>query len=199
MARLIRKQGTNESEVFELNLGVNHFGRSLDNHFPINHPTVSSLHCDLTLTADGVLLCDHNSTNGTFLDGQPVTQAVLQEGQTLRLGDVELIVETTAVHIAIPEIERPIPAPPIVLPDGSMLCPRHPEARITHRCTHCQSVLCDDCVTRLRRSGGKTLRLCALCSHPVEPIAPEKPKKKSIFAKLTATIKLPFLRSRKDN
>ena len=199
MARLLRKNGTDEPEVLELNLGVNHFGRNAENHFPINHPTVSSVHCDLILTADGVLLHDHNSTNGTFIDGQPVRQAVLQPGQTLRLGDVELFVETTDVHIAIPEIERPIPAPPVVLPDGAMLCPRHPEARITHRCTHCHSVLCDACVSRLRRSGGKTLKLCALCSHPVELILAEKPKKKSFLAKLTATIKLPFLRGRKED
>jgi pSer/pThr/pTyr-binding forkhead associated (FHA) protein len=199
MARLLRKNGADEPEVFELNLGVNHFGRNSENHFPIDHPTVSSVHCDLTLTADGVLLHDHGSTNGTFIDGQPVKAAVLLPGQTLRLGDVELYVETTDVHIAIPEIERPIPAPPVVLPDGAMLCPRHPEARITHRCTHCHSVLCDECVTRLRRSGGKTLKLCALCSHAVEMIVPDKPKKKSFFAKLTATIKLPFLRGRKGN
>jgi hypothetical protein len=202
MARLLRKNGTGEPEILELNLGVNHFGRNPENHFPIDHPTVSSLHCDITLTADGVLLHDHNSTNGTFIDGQPVQQGVLLAGQTLRLGDVELFVETTEVRIAIPEIERVIPSPPVVLPDGAMLCPRHPEAMVTHRCTHCHSVLCDDCVTRLRRRGGKTLELCALCSRAVELIVADKPKKKSIFAKfskLTATIKLPFLRGRKDN
>lgn len=198
MARLLRKNGTAEPEVLELNLGVNRFGRNPENHFPIEHPTVSSHHCDITLTADGVLLHDRDSTNGTFINGSPVKQAVLQPGQTLRLGDVELIVETTDVRIAIPEIERHIPAPPVVLPNGAMLCPRHPEAKVTHRCTHCHSVLCDECVTRMRRRGGKTLKLCALCSHQVEMIVAEKPKKKSFFAKLTSTIKLPFLRNRKD-
>lgn len=199
MARLLKKSGTGEPEVLELNLGVNHFGRNPENHFPIDHPTVSSLHCDITLTADGVLLHDHGSTNGTFIDGQPVRQGVLLPGQTVRLGDVELFVETTDVHIAIPEIERVIPTPPVVLPDGAMLCPRHPTATVTHRCTHCHSVLCDECVTRLRRRGGQTLKLCALCSHAVELIAAEKPKKRGFLAKLTATIKLPFLRGRKGN
>ncbi|MFO1513160.1 MAG: FHA domain-containing protein [Verrucomicrobiota bacterium] len=199
MARLLKKSGLGEPEVLELNLGVNHFGRNPENHFPIDHPTVSSLHCDITLTADGVLLHDHDSTNGTFIDGQPVQQGVLLPGQTVRLGDVELFVETTDVHIAIPEIERAIPTPPVVLPDGAMLCPRHPTATVTHRCTHCHAVLCDECVTRLRRRGGQTLKLCALCSHAVELIAAEKPKKKGFLAKLTATIKLPFLRGRKGN
>lgn len=198
MARLLRTNGAGEPEVLELNLGVNHFGRDPENHFPVNHPTVSARHAELILTADGVLLRDLESTNGTFINDALVKQAVLQPGQKLRLGDVEFVIDTTDARIAIPEIERPIPAPPVVLPDGAMLCQRHQGSRVTHRCTHCHSVLCDACVTRLRRKGGKTLKLCKLCSHPVEMIVAEKPKKKGFFAKLTATIKLPFLRGKKD-
>ena len=201
MARLLKTNGAGEPEVLELNLGVNHFGRDPKNHFPVNHPTVSALHCELVLTADGILLRDLDSTNGTFINDELVKQAVLLPGQKLRLGDVEFVIDTTDVHIAIPEIERPIPAPPVVLPDGAMLCQRHPGARVTHRCTHCHSVLCDSCVTRMRRKGGKTLKLCKLCSHPVELLPGEKPKKKSFFSKLTSltsTIKLPFLRGKKD-
>ncbi len=198
MARLLKKNPAGEPEVLELNMGVNRFGRDKENHFYINHPTVSSLHCEITLTAEGVLLHDCGSTNGTFLNNTPVKEAVLKPGEIVRLGDVELTVESTDVVIAIPKIEREIPAPPVVLSDGGLLCPRHPEARITHRCTFCHSVLCDDCVTHMKRRGGKLLKLCALCSHPVELIGGEKPKKKSFLAKLTATIKLPFL-SRRNN
>lgn len=199
MARLLKKNGAGEPEVLELNLGVNRFGRDPENHFPINHATVSAHHCDIILTAEAVLLRDHASTNGTFLNNEPVKQAVLQTGQTVRLGDVELFVETTEVTIAIPKIERPIPAPPVVLADGAMLCPRHPAGTVTHRCTHCHSVLCDTCVTRMRRRGGKTLKLCALCSHPVELIGGEKPKKKSLLALLQKTIKLPFVRGKQTD
>ena len=199
MARLLLRNGTGEPEILELNLGVNHFGRNPENHFAIYHASVSSHHCDITLTADGLLLQDRSSTNGTFIDGQPVEEAILLAGQTLRLGDVELFVETTDVHIAIPEIERVIPTPPIVLPGGGMLCPRHPESVVTHRCTQCHSVLCDDCVKHLRRRGGKALKLCSLCSHPVESIASEKSRRKSFFSKLTSTIKLPFFRGKKND
>lgn len=198
MARLLKTNGAGEPEVLELNLGVNQFGRDPETHFPINHPTVSTLHCELILTADGVLLRDCDSTNGTFVNGALVKNAVLEPGQKLRLGDVEFLVDTTEVRIAIPEIERPIPAPPVVMPDGAMLCQRHTGAKVTHRCTFCHSVLCDSCVTRLRRKGGKTLKLCKLCSHPVELLPGEKPKKKSFLSKLTSTIKLPFLRGKKD-
>jgi hypothetical protein len=198
MARLLRQNGVGEPEILELNLGVNHIGRNSENHFAIDHPTVSSHHCDITLTADGVLVLDQGSTNGTFVNGQPVRQALLQPGQTLRLGDVELFVETTDVHIAIPEMERAIPTPPVVLPDGTLLCPRHPDSKVTYRCTHCHSVLCEHCIRSVGRRGGQVLKLCSLCSHPAEMILVEKPKKKSFLAKLTATIKLPFLRNRKD-
>ena len=199
MARLLKTTGAGEPEVLELNLGVNHFGRDPENHFPVNHPTVSARHAELILTADGVLLRDLDSTNGTFINDALVKQAILQPGQKLRLGDVEFVIDTTDARIAIPEIERPIPAPPVVLQDGAMLCQRHPGSRVTHRCTYCHSVLCDACVTRLRRKGGKTLKLCKLCSHPVEMIAAEKPKKKSFLTKLTSTIKLPFLRGKKES
>ena len=155
-------------------------------------------HTGLVSGAEAVLLRDCDSTNGTFLNDQPVQQAVLAAGQILRMGDVELLVETTDVTIAIPVINRPRPAPPVVLPNGAMLCPRHAEARVTHRCTHCHSVLCDACVTRLRRKGGKTLKLCALCSHPVELLVASKPRKKSLLALLQKTIKLPFARSRRE-
>jgi len=198
MARLLKITGAGEPEVLELNLGVNRFGRHPENHFPVNHSTVSAHHCEIILTADAVLLRDCDSTNGTFINNAPVREAVLQPGQTLRLGDVEFLVEATDVTVAIPEIERPRPAPPVVLPDGALLCPRHAAARVTHRCTHCHSILCDDCVTRLRRKGGKTLKLCALCSHPVESLAAEKPKKNALLALLQKTIRLPFARAKRE-
>ena len=193
MARLLNKHGVGEPEVIELNLGVNHFGRDPECHFPIKHSTVSSFHCDIVLSAEGILLHDLDSTNGTFVDGERVKQAVLQPGQIVRLGDVELVVESTDVKISIPEIERPAPpAPPVVLPGGEMLCSRHTQSKVTHRCTFCFAVQCDACVRRLRRKGGKTLKLCALCSHPVELILGEKPKKKGILSFITERIKLPF-------
>lgn len=197
MARLLKPSGSGEPEVLELNLGVNHFGRDPEVHFTVIHPTVSAFHCELVLTADGVLLRDLGSTNGTFVNGERVEQAVLEPGQRLRLGEVEFLVESTDAHIAIPEIEREIPAPPVVTPDGGMLCTRHAQKPITYRCLQCHSVLCDSCVTILKRKAGRIHKFCKLCSGNVERIGGEKPKKKSFLAKLTATIKLPFLKSNK--
>ena len=198
MAQLIRKGANGDSEVLELNLGLNRFGRHPDSHFPINHKTISAFHAEIVLSAEGVLLRDCGSTNGTFVNEQPVQEMLLLPGQTIRLGDVEFFVESTDVKISIPTYERQRPAPPIVLADGSILCRRHPEARGTHRCTFCKEILCDTCVTKLRRKGGKTLKLCSQCHHGVELIGPEKKKKRSLLSLLNTTLHLPFIHPKRD-
>src|SRR5208283_3088791 len=45
---------------------------------------------------------------GTFIDGRTITEAVLQPGQTLRLGEVELRLEITA---PAPSVASPATAP----------------------------------------------------------------------------------------
>ena len=195
MARLqIVTQGFH-NQVLELRLGVNRVGRSTANDFTIEHPTVSGRHCEIVLSESEIVVRDCDSTNGTFVGGQPVTKAVLSAGQTLRLGDVEMLVDSTEVNVLIPVIETPKPAPPVVLWDGSMLCRRHPQARATHQCTHCHEVLCDECVHSMRRRGGKVLKLCPLCSHKCERIGGEKKKKKTFLGFLQKTVKLPFMKA----
>jgi len=192
MARLlIKSNGFNERPI-ELHLGVNRVGRGPDNDIQIEHASISGWHCDLMLDNDGILVRDRESTNGTFIAGETVQEARLSAGQTLHIGEVELYVEDTEIRIEIPKFTVPRPAPPVVLPNGSMLCSRHPDAPVTHQCTFCKEMLCDVCVTRLRRRGGKTLKLCRLCSHKCELIGSDKKKKRSILAMLQQTVKLPF-------
>jgi hypothetical protein len=197
MARLVIKSAEFGDRVIELNLGVNQLGRCPESDVQIEHPTVSELHCEIVLADEGVLVRDCASTNGTFVNGQRIKQARLSAGQILHLGEVELLVENTDVTIAIPQFDMPRPAPPVVMSDGSLLCPRHPKARATHQCTHCREVLCDTCVHRLRRRGGKVLKFCPLCSNPCVPLFAEKRKKKSLFDLLLKTTKLPFLHGSK--
>jgi hypothetical protein len=198
MARLIVKTAGLDVQFIDLKLGTTRVGRSPDADFSIVHPTVSSWHCDLVLTDGGVTIRDLESTNGTFVNGEPVRETRLLAGQTVRLGDVELLVESTDVKVIIPKfICTEVPAPPVVLNDGSLLCPRHPQARATHQCTHCKEVMCEACVHRLRRKGGKTLlMLCPICSQAVESIGgPQKPRKKSLLARVGETVKLKFTRA----
>jgi len=197
MARLVVKNEGRE-EVIELKLGVNRLGRSPDADLKVEHSTISGFHCELVLDHDELIVRDNESTNGTFVGGEPVHEARLLAGQSFSVGDVEIFVESTDVNIAIPKIEVPVlRAPPVVLKNGALLCTRHPAATVTHRCTHCSEVMCEDCVTRLRRRGGKYLELCSLCSHKVERIGAKK-KKKSILGFLAKTVKLPFAHSSRE-
>jgi hypothetical protein len=197
MAKLLIKTPGFENSLIELKLGVNRIGRSPDNDFPISHPSVSNLHCELILREDGVLIRDLESTNGTFVNGQQIKEVKLSVGQSVHLGDVELFVESTDVKVAIPKfINTDLPAPPVVLTDGSLVCPRHPQARVTHQCTQCKEVMCEACVHQLRRKRSDTvLFLCPVCSGPVEPLGGlAEPKSKSLSVRLGETVKLKFKR-----
>jgi len=197
MARLVIKSEGRE-QVIELKLGVNRLGRSPDADLQVVHSTISGFHCELELDRGELIVRDCESTNGTFVDGEPIREARLMAGQNFCVGDVEIFIESTDVNVAIPQIEVPVlKAPPVVLKNGVLLCTRHPSATVTHRCTHCKEVMCEDCVTRMRRRGGKYLNLCPLCSHKVECIG-EKKKKKSILGFLAKTVKLPFAHTSKE-
>jgi pSer/pThr/pTyr-binding forkhead associated (FHA) protein len=193
MARVLIKTGGLENQAFELRFGTNRVGRDPDSDFSIDHPTVSSHHCELVLSSEGMLIRDCDSTNGTFVNGDPVKEAWLLPGQTVNLGDVEIFVESTEVNVAIPKFERERPKPPVVLPDGVILCPRHPQVPVTYKCTHCNEVMCNRCVHVLQRKGGLPLFLCTVCSHKCELIEVIKTaKKKTFFGMLQDTVKLRF-------
>ena len=201
MARLFIKTAGLENRILELRLGVNRVGRRPDCDFPISHPSVSSNHCELILSADGVLLRDCGSTNGSFINGQPVTEAWLMPDQEVKLGDVALSVENTEINVAIPQFERESQTPlqPVVLPDGALSCPRHTETHAIYKCTHCTELMCNACVRIMRRQGGAPLFLCTLCHHKCEPILAVQPKKKKGFLGfLQDTVKLKFKHSARE-
>jgi hypothetical protein len=195
MATLQFKTAGFEDRVFDLSLGINRFGRAPESHVLVEDPTVSGTHCEVLLGDGQITVHDCGSTNGTFLDGNPVQDAVLLAGQTLRIGDVELLVADTEVSVRIPRFEMQVERPPVVRADGSILCSRHEMTAATYRCPHCRELLCEGCVHRLRRRGGKLLCLCPRCSHPVEVIGGEKKKKKSLLKRLQDTTKLFFHRA----
>jgi hypothetical protein len=198
MAELLIKTEGMGNRLIVLKLGANRFGRSPDSDFPIEHPTVSALHCELVLGDRGVILRDLESTNGTFVDGKKVREMELSTGQTVRMGDVEMLVESVEARVAIPQFScTDLPAPPAVSKEGAMMCNRHARAAVTHQCTVCKELMCEACVHRLRRKGGKNvLMLCPICSNAVEPIGGAQKKKKSLLARVGETVKLKFMRTR---
>jgi ABC transport system ATP-binding/permease protein len=71
---------------------INTMGRSPGAEFVVDAAMVSRLHCRLTAGATELQVVDLESTNGTFVNGQRVTQATLKEGDTLGVGRVDLVV-----------------------------------------------------------------------------------------------------------
>jgi len=193
MARLLIQTEGFGDRAIELAMGVNRVGRDEECEICLDHATISSLHCELALTADGIYVHDCDSTNGTFINGEPVMEKWLDAGQVLKIGDVELLVENTIVTIAIPKIEPEPPKGPVFLENGLIACSRHPEAQATFACTVCKETMCNACVRVMRRQGGKPLYLCRLCSNKCERTGPvEVKKKKGFFGLLQDTVRLKF-------
>jgi len=80
----------------ELKVEKTTIGRVEDNMFQIAEPSVSSHHCEVLLRGNDVVVLDLNSTNGTYVNGEKVTESVIKPGQILRLGQIEIRLETDA-------------------------------------------------------------------------------------------------------
>lgn len=84
----------------ELSGGWATIGRADGNTFQIVESSVSGRHCEVRLQGDELVVRDLLSTNGTFIQGRKITEAVLKPGQTLRLGNVELRLEPSATPVS---------------------------------------------------------------------------------------------------
>ena len=80
--------------TYELKVEKTTVGRVEDNSFQIPETSVSSHHAEIHLRGNEVLIKDLNSTNGTFINGEKISEAVLKPGQILRLGMIEMRLES---------------------------------------------------------------------------------------------------------
>src|SRR5687768_11141702 len=78
---------------YELKVEKTTIGRLEDNAFQIAEQSISSHHCEVLLKGSDVVVKDLNSTNGTYINGEKVTEKALKPGQILRLGQVEIRLE----------------------------------------------------------------------------------------------------------
>lgn len=77
-----------DGQQFFLRPGVpTAIGRALDNDIVISDPSVSRHHASIEYRDGSFVLRDLGSQNGTWLDGQRVTEIPLSGGDALRLGD----------------------------------------------------------------------------------------------------------------
>jgi pSer/pThr/pTyr-binding forkhead associated (FHA) protein len=67
-------------------------GRSTGAEFQVDAALVSRLHCQLSAGAAELAVVDLDSTNGTFVNGERIERAWLNEGDRLSVGRVELVI-----------------------------------------------------------------------------------------------------------
>lgn len=84
-------------------------GRVENNGFQIPEGSVSGRHCEVRIQEGKVYVKDLGSTNGTFIGGKKVnSEALLRPGKILRLGQVEIRLETEKNAGETSEIEKTI-------------------------------------------------------------------------------------------
>jgi len=201
MAKLIIYSGTSQAREFELKPGTNALGRGADNDFQIHDASVSTHHAHILLDGASITIKDLNSTNGTFSNHAQVEEAVLQPGQPLRLGGVDLILEAealTPVRISTgPRLARPPAAaaslPPMPMPEpaafaaavspdrtaelaepppGKSACKYHSTIAGEWLCRSCKELYCSVCVSAKSTGGGMTYS-CRKCGSACVPVKPK--------------------------
>ncbi len=207
MVRYILR-GLNQPFEYELHSGLNTIGRNPTNEFRIPEASVSSFHAEVTVLdgAKAVVVRDLQSTNGTFIDGQPVEESQLLPGHALQLGSVELRLESEEFEIRIPTGPQQNVAQAAgvlqALPDGTVACSRNAGLPATHQAIGgCQAVIrCPGLfnaasLRAMKLSGGSAgqMLFCPDCNAKCEPIpgvTDKTEKRPSLFARLTQTVQL---------
>jgi pSer/pThr/pTyr-binding forkhead associated (FHA) protein len=126
MAKLVILTQGLTGRSHELNVDRTTIGRVEDNMFQIAEASVSSHHCEVLLRGSDVVIKDLNSTNGTFINGEQITESVLKPGQTLRLGQIELKLEdgkSVSAPASAPAT-APAPGPAKKQAEPTMVIPR---------------------------------------------------------------------------
>ncbi len=115
-------RGPRVGASFALQQGENLAGRNADNPVHLGSSHVSGRHCVFVLQGQQLTVRDLDSTNGVYVEGHRVREAVLAPGQRVQVGDWLLQLEFTA-PAATPQ--PPAPAARDDAHDRSVTRPSH--------------------------------------------------------------------------
>ncbi len=92
-------------------------GRAVTSDVPIYDPTISRRHAEVGLADGGVRVKDLGSSNGTFLNGARVTEAVATENDVITFGKVAYRVKAVSAPAprpqVVPSFDTPKPGVPV--------------------------------------------------------------------------------------
>src|SRR5437870_1863835 len=175
MSRLVVNPDAPEAWAIELQPGTVSLGRSAENNFHIEHPSVSTAHCQVTVSDSGTWLKDLGSTAGTFVDGELVEETKLKAGQIIRMGEIVMRFESDAPHDRSASVGSLPVQPPIApsLPSvTSVFCKFHPRTLARFSCGKCGQNFCDFCVN-IRSVEGGSRKFCRTCGSECSPLQPQ--------------------------
>lgn len=76
--------------AYPLVRAVSRLGRGSDTDIRVEDPGASRNHCEIVL-GQPVLVRDLNSTNGTFVNGERISQVEIADGTTITIGSTQLV------------------------------------------------------------------------------------------------------------
>jgi hypothetical protein len=88
--RYLSLEGSPDGLLVALGDRTTHIGRGLAADLRLDHERVSRRHAMLVRRGDDVLLLDDRSSNGTFVNGNRIVEARLQDGDLISVGPVQL-------------------------------------------------------------------------------------------------------------
>jgi pSer/pThr/pTyr-binding forkhead associated (FHA) protein len=89
MPKLVLTTEAQGKVAYEFAEGSITIGRAPDNMIVIDDPSVSNRHATMELTGETYRLKDLESTNGTKVNGVPITETVLRFDDRIRFGAIE--------------------------------------------------------------------------------------------------------------
>jgi pSer/pThr/pTyr-binding forkhead associated (FHA) protein len=102
--------------IYMLEQEYTHVGRASGNEISLPYPSVSNRHCIFVVSGPDIVLRDLNSSNGTYVNGEAISEAILRPGDLIQMGTVQIKFE--------PGIKRPkllIPEKPLLRQESGHL------------------------------------------------------------------------------
>ena len=88
---LIVRAGAQAGERFQLVDLVTRLGRHPDSEIMLDDITVSRRHAEVQRTAEGYMVADSGSLNGTYVNQERVERAALRHGDEVQIGKFRLV------------------------------------------------------------------------------------------------------------
>ena len=94
--------------VYVLEHEYTHVGRAPGNEIPLPYPSISNRHCIFIQSGPDIVLRDLNSSNGTYVNGEIISEVILRPGDLIQAGSVQIKFE--------PGVKRPKLTTPEMIP-----------------------------------------------------------------------------------